>query len=193
MSAPRRTDRFLSPAAFALAVACAAPRVASLPKPGWVDQGTGAFKEADGDDYHGISVVRGIHNHVLAEATGRDQAKSELYKTVVVHICVLGRDYRSMTVGDVPDPDKYNECPPLFGSTPDSMATARALTKELMAAFVFAGTWDDPADRSTKTYYQIGRSAVDDVLIRCVGDNPKLRDFIRSQGPKAFEEELTKR
>jgi hypothetical protein len=181
MKPSARAVRTLALAAFALAAACAAPRAASGPKPAWVDQGTGAFKDADGDVYQGVGVVADVRDRFFAPKRSVDRGQDGIEKIVVAHYCSLLDDFEdSIAVGR-----SDFTCPP---PTPQF----GALLKALRDAFVFVGAWNDPADRSTLACYRIKRSAADGLLLRSI-DDPKLREFIRARSPAAFEKESARR
>lgn len=168
----------LAAAIVAAAAACAAAPTAGGPEPAWAAQGTGAFTDPDGDHYHGVGA-------------GKDLARAELMKAVHRHLCAIGRGYLASLTAGAPEPTEPDRCPPLFPSyRPEAASGASVLAKELREATVLDGVWEDSADGSTKAHARIGRTKVDEILIRNLNDDPKLQAFIRARSSQAWDEEL---
>jgi hypothetical protein len=164
---------FVLAAAAALTLAACSHNASSSPiasnAPEWVNKGSGAFKDKDG----------GIRNRALAVTAADDRGRAEITKILNSYVTVLSKDYMaSVTAGDM---------------TKSSEEQMVSQTMKNFAQFTLHGAtpvdhWKDPSDGTTFALIKLDMGAVQQSLNESKELDGKLRDYVKANADKAFDE-----
>ena len=176
-------NRFLAIVAVAALAACATPQpsapIASN-APEWVNKGSGAFKDASGKQvFYGVGIAQGIRNRALAVTASDDRGRAEIAKIMNSYVTTLTKDYMaSVTAGD------------MTKSSEEQMVSS---TMKNFAKFTLHGAlpvdhWKDPSDGTLFALVKLDMSAVQQSLNESKELDSKVRDYVKANAEKAFDE-----
>lgn len=178
----------ISALCLALATAAAMTGCASNGKPSpiannapeWVNKGTGAFKDQAGKQvFYGVGSVQGVRNIPLARATADDRGRAEVAKIMNSYVTSLTKDYMaSVTAGDM---------------TKSSEEQMVSQTMKNFAKFTLHGSvpvdhWVDKENGIVYSLIKLDMAAVQDSLAQSKDLDTKVRDYVKANAEKAFDE-----
>jgi hypothetical protein len=159
------------------------PIVANGNPPAWVNQGSGAFKDASGAKvFYGVGILQGVRNIGLAIPAVDDRGRVEIAKVLNAMVTTLGKDYAaSTTAGD------------MSKSSEEQMVSQ---TSKVFAQFTLHGSmpvdhWVDRSDAQHPVYYSLVKldmAAVQGALDESKDLDSKTRDYVKANADKAFDE-----
>ena len=148
--------------------------------PEWVNKGSGAMKDKDGKQvFYGVGIAQGIRNRALAVTAADDRGRAELAKIMNSYVTTLTKDYMaSITAGDM---------------TKSSEEQMVSQTMKNFAKFTLHGSvpvdhWKDPADGTLFALVKLDMSAVQQSLAESKELDSKVRDYVKANAEKAFDE-----
>ncbi|MEK7389193.1 MAG: hypothetical protein AAB036_05815 [Elusimicrobiota bacterium] len=148
--------------------------------PEWVNKGSGAMKDKDGKQvFYGVGIAQGIRNRALAVTAADDRGRGELAKIMNSYVTTLTKDYMaSITAGDM---------------TKSSEEQMVSQTMKNFAKFTLHGSvpvdhWKDPADGTLFALVKLDMSAVQQSLAESKDLDAKVRDYVKANAEKAFDE-----
>ncbi len=148
--------------------------------PEWVNKGSGAMKDKDGKSvFYGVGIAQGIRNRALAVTAADDRGRAELAKIMNSYVTTLTKDYMaSVTAGDM---------------TKSSEEQMVSQTMKNFAKFTLNGSvpidhWKDPSDGTLFALVKLDMSAVQQSLADSKELNAKVRDYVKANAEKAFDE-----
>ncbi|MCX5794537.1 MAG: hypothetical protein NTY77_03465 [Elusimicrobia bacterium] len=170
-------------AAVSVVVGCSAPQKASpiaSNAPEWVNKGSGAFKDAQGAAvFYGVGIAQGIRNRALQVTAADDRGRAEIAKIMNSYVVVLTKDYMaSVTAGD------------MSKSSEEQMVSS---TMKNFAKFTLHGAmpvdhWKDPTDGTLFALIKLDMGAVKKSLDESKELDSKMRDYVKANAEKAFDE-----
>jgi hypothetical protein len=171
--------------ASAALAACAGSKASPIVKggaPDWVNRGNGAFKEQGKQVIYGVGILQGVRNIGLAIPTVDDRGRVEIAKIMDSYVTALGKDYAaSVTAGD---PSKTSE---------EQMVsqTHKVFTQFQLHGAMPVDHWVDRSDPQSPVYYSLVKldmSAVQSTIAESHDLDAKVRDFVKANAEKAFDE-----
>ena len=170
-------------AAVSVMVGCTAAQKASpiaSNAPEWVNKGSGAFKDAQGSAvFYGVGIAQGIRNRALQVTAADDRGRAEIAKIMNSYVVVLTKDYMaSVTAGD------------MSKSSEEQMVSQ---TMKNFAKFTLHGAtpmdhWKDPTDGTMFSLIKLDMAAVKKSLDESKELDSKVRDYVKANAEKAFDE-----
>jgi hypothetical protein len=153
---------------------------ASKGEPDWVNKGSGAFDTPKGKVFYGVGVAQGIKNIALLRSTADDRARVEIVKTIKIHIARLKKDYQASTTG----------------GADMSLSTEEQHTWEAIESYAemelngaeIIDRWRDTSEGVQYALAKLDLTAFKDTLDKAKELNSKVRDFVKDNANKAFEE-----
>ncbi len=165
-------------AAFAACAHKVSPIAANAPE--WVNKGSGAFKDEAGKPvFYGVGIMSGVRNRALAVTGADDRGRAEIAKIMNSYVTVLTKDYMaSTTAGD------------MSKSSEEQMVSQ---TMKNFAKFTLHGAmpvdhWKDPSDGTMFSLVKLDMGAVQDSLNQSKDLDSKVRDYVKANAEKAFDE-----
>ena len=148
--------------------------------PEWVNKGSGAMKDKDGKQvFYGVGIAQGVRNRALAVGAADDRGRAELAKIMNSYVTTLTKDYMaSVTAGD------------MTKSSEEQMVTQ---TMKNFAKFTLHGSipvdhWKDPSDGTLFSLVKLDMAAVQQSLGESKELDAKVRDYVKANAEKAFDE-----
>jgi hypothetical protein len=155
--------------------------------PKWVNKGSGAYEGAHGKAFYGVGLVAGIRNPALARQTADNRARGEIAKMFDLYVAAMMKDYqRSTTAGDFK----------ASAEEQDVVSAQKTITEVVVRGITMEDHWTDP---KTGTLHALAVLRVSDVMksLQNVRNlNTKIRDYVRANARRAFndlDKELQKR
>jgi hypothetical protein len=151
--------------------------------PAWVNQGSGAFKDAAGNKViYGVGILQGVRNVGLAKPAADDRGRAEIAKIMNSYVTVLGKDYAASVSAN--DPTKSSE---------EQMVTQ---THKVFAQIQLHGatpvdSFVDHSDPAAPVYYSLVKldmASVMAALNESTDLDNKTRDYVKANADKAFDE-----
>ena len=154
-----------------------APSAAIAPAgPAWVNQGSGAFNDGS---FYGVGLASGIKNRALAIDTADSRARAKIAEVFDTYSAKLTKDYMaSTTAGDMRDSSEEQH-------VSDSL---KSFTKMNLSGVSIVDHWRDPSDGSMFSLAKLDVAGVKASLDKAKELDAKVRDFVRANADKAFEE-----
>lgn len=146
--------------------------------PAWVNQGSGAFKNSQGQGiFYGVSGFKGSQNPILARQAAGDRACAEIAKTMNRYVAVLDKDYMSATTAG-------NQ-----SKTADEQFVSQ--TQKTFSQFTLTGAHiTDYWKSSDGTIYALCKMDLNGFMKSLDQANQlssQVRDFVRKDASKAFD------
>lgn len=148
--------------------------------PEWVNKGSGAMKDKDGKSvFYGVGIAQGIRNRALAVTAADDRGRAEIAKIMNSYVTTLTKDYMaSVTAGDM---------------TKSSEEQMVSQTMKNFAKFTLHGSipvdhWKDPADGTLFALVKLDMASVVASLGESKELDAKVRDYVKANAEKAFDE-----
>lgn len=160
------------------APAQAAPVAAQAPE--WVNKGSGAFKDAGGTSiFYGVGMVTGVNNRALALQAADQRARAEIAKSLDNYVAVLTKDYMASTTAGAMDKSSEEQ---------HISATLKGFTKFTLQGAIIIDHWKDPSDGTMFSLAKLDMASVKKTLSEAKELDAQVRDFVRSNAEKAFDD-----
>lgn len=147
--------------------------------PDWVNEGSGAFDDEGTKVFHGVGGVSGVSSQTLAVQTADQRARADIGKQLDTYVANLYRDYQTST-GASTGKHVYEE--------QHIEQSLKTMTEVSVKGARIVDHWKDP---ETNTIYALARLDLDGVkatMEQMKEMNPTLRNYVRSNADRAFEE-----
>lgn len=178
-----RIGAFLFMAGLAAAAGCGAQKVAPGPvanqSPEWVNKGSGAFKDGGQAVFYGVGIAQGVRNRALAVTAADDRARAEIAKTMNSYITVLTKDYMASTSAGSLDKSSEEQ---------HISQTLKNFAKFTLHGAVIIDHWKDPSDATMFSLCKLDMNAIKKTLEESKELDTKMRDYVRANAEKAFDE-----
>ncbi len=165
-----------------LLAGCVSSKPAQAPVaagPEWVNKGSGAFKDGGAGVFYGVGMAAGIRNPALARSSADDHARDEINKTLNTYVSSLGKKYMaSTTAGDMKSSSEEQHV----------SNTLKVFAKSTLHGVVIIDHWKDPADGTLYSLAKLDMSAIKKTLDDTKELDSKVRDYVRANAEKAFDE-----
>ena len=144
--------------------------------PAWVNQGSGAFKDGN---FYGVGIASGIQNRALAIDTADSRARAKVAEVFNTYVAKLSKDYMaSTTAGNMQN-----------SSEEQNVTTAlKSVTEMNLTGAAAVDHWRDPSDGSMFSLVKLDLASVQKTLDQAKELDPKVRDFVRANADKAFQD-----
>ena len=148
--------------------------------PEWVNKGSGAFADAGGTSvFYGVGMVTGIQNRALSVQAADQRARAEIAKSLDNYVAVLTKDYMASTTAGTMDKSSEEQ---------HVSATLKGFTKFTLQGTIIIDHWKDPADGTMFALAKLDMASVKKTLSDAKELDEKVRDFVRSNAEKSFDE-----
>ncbi|MFH1619635.1 MAG: hypothetical protein ABIG11_06985 [bacterium] len=144
--------------------------------PAWVNQGSGAFKDGN---FYGVGIVSGIQNRALAVDTADSRARAKIAEVFSTYIAKLTKDYMaSTTAGDMQSSSEEQNV----------TVALKSFSQTTLSGVTIVDHWKDPADGSMFALAKLDLVGVKASLESAKELDAKVRDYVRANADKAFED-----
>lgn len=147
--------------------------------PEWVNKGNGAFKDGGAASFYGVGIASGIRNRALSVTAADDRARAEIAKIMNSYIVVLTKDYMASTTAGSMDKSSEEQ---------HVSQTLKNFAKFTLNGAVIVDHWKDPSDGTMFALAKLDMAAVKKTLDESKELNSAMRDFVRKNAEKAFDE-----
>mgnify|MGYP001612847376 CR=1 FL=1 len=147
--------------------------------PEWVNKGNGAFKDAGQSVFYGVGIAQGIRNRALSVTAADDRARGEIAKTMNIYITVLTKDYMASTSAGSLDKSSEEQ---------HVSQTLKNFAKFTLHGAIIIDHWKDPSDGTMFSLCKLDMNAIKKTLADSKELDTKMRDFVRANAEKAFDE-----
>ena len=147
--------------------------------PEWTQKGSGAFKDAGQSIFYGVGIAQGIRNRALSVTAADDRARAEIAKIMNTYVAVLNKDYMASASTGV------------NGQSSDEQMVSQTLktfAKFTLNGAIIVDHWVDPTDGSIFSLCKLDMKAVQDTLNNAKELDSKVRDYVKANAEKAFDE-----
>ena len=163
-------------------IGCAGPELMPKKMPAWVIKGSGAFKTGGNQNFYGVGAVTGINNKPLARTASGNRARAEVAKIFETYTASLMKDYMASTTGGA-----------IVGA--DSATSEEQHVEQAIKTFsatTLSGVeivdfWSDPEDGTLYSLAKLDVAKFKDSLDQIKELNSQVRDFVRKNADKAFD------
>lgn len=144
--------------------------------PAWVNQGSGAFKDGN---FYGVGIATGIKNRALAIDTADSRARAKIAEVFNTYIAKLSKDYMaSTTAGDMKSSSEEQNV----------TNSLKSFTQMNLAGVVIVDHWVDATDGSMFALAKLDVAGVKASLDKAAELDSKVRDFVKANADKAFDD-----
>ncbi|MBI5624924.1 MAG: hypothetical protein HY924_14205 [Elusimicrobia bacterium] len=170
--------------ALGMAAGCASSSKPSQPvgpaSPEWVMKGSGAFKDSNGISViYGVGASQGVKLVPLARQNADAAADAEITKVVNNYVSTLVKSYMaSTTAGDLSKSSDEQHV----------SSTLKTFGQACLHGVQKIDHWKDPSDGTLYTLAKLDMSAIKKTLEEQKELDSKVRDFVRANAEKAFDE-----
>ncbi len=181
-----KLSRLAFVAALAVVAGCASapkpsPIVANAPD--WVNKGTGAFKDAQGNQvFYGVGSIQGVRNVPLAREAADDRGRAEIAKIMNSYVVVLTKDYMASTTAGSMDKSSEEQ---------HVSQTLKNFSKFTLIGAMPVDHYVDRSDPKSTILYsliKLDMGAVKKSLEESKELDSKMRDYVKANAEKAFDE-----
>jgi hypothetical protein len=145
--------------------------------PAWVNQGSAAFPGSKA--LYGVGMVSGVQNRALAIQAADNRARANIAAVLNVFIAQLGKDYAQSTTAGAMDKSSEEQ---------NITNTLKTFTQVTLNGTVIIDHWRDPSDGTIFALAKLDMAAIQDTLNNAKELDSKVRDFVRANSDKAFDE-----
>ncbi len=145
--------------------------------PAWVNQGSAAFPGSK--SFYGVGMVSGVQNRALAMQAADQRARAEIAKGLDNYVAVLTKDYMASTTAGAMDKSSEEQ---------HISATLKGFTKFTLNGALIIDHWKDPTDGTIFSLAKLDMAAVQQTLTDAKELDAKVRDFVRANADKSFDE-----
>jgi hypothetical protein len=147
--------------------------------PQWVLRGAGAMTGDKGKVLYGVGSAPKMVDISMQRDRALNRGRAEILKIFNTYIAYMMKDYaRSTTAGDM-SKESYEA---------DVLQVQKTVSIGDLNGAQLADTWRDPADGTIYTLVVLDLAAVTDILANKGDLDAKLRDYVRANAEKAFDD-----
>jgi hypothetical protein len=147
--------------------------------PDWVLRGAGAMNGDKGKVLYGVGSAPKMVDISMQRDRAINRGRAEILKIFNTYIAYMMKDYaRSTTAGDM-SKESYEA---------DVLQVQKTISIGDLNGAQLADTWRDPADGTIYTLVVLDLAAVSDILANKGDLDAKLRDYVRANAEKAFDD-----
>jgi hypothetical protein len=147
--------------------------------PVWVTKGSGAFTGDRGKAFYGVGSAPKMVDVALQRDRSNNRARAEILKVFNTYIAYMMKDYsRSTTAGDM-SKESYEA---------DVMSVQKTISVGDLNGAQIVDSWKDPADGTQYSLAVLDIAAMSEVLANKGELDAKLRDYVRANAAKAFDD-----
>jgi hypothetical protein len=147
--------------------------------PDWVLRGAGAMSGDKGKVLYGVGSAPKMVDISMQRDRAINRGRAEILKIFNTYIAYMMKDYaRSTTAGDM-SKESYEA---------DVLQVQKTISIGDLNGAQLADTWRDPADGTIYTLVVLDLAAVTDILANKGDLDARLRDYVRANAEKAFDD-----
>jgi hypothetical protein len=147
--------------------------------PDWVLRGAGAMSGDRGKVLYGVGSAPKMVDISMQRDRAINRGRAAILKIFNTYIAYMMKDYaRSTTAGDM-SKESYEA---------DVLQVQKTISIGDLNGAQLADTWRDPADGTIYTLVVLDLAAVSDILAGKGALDAKLRDYVRANAEKAFDD-----
>jgi hypothetical protein len=147
--------------------------------PDWVLRGAGAMKGDNGKVLYGVGSAPKMVDISMQRDRAINRGRRQILQIFNTYIAYMMKDYaRSTTAGDM-SKESYEA---------DVLQVQKTISIGDLNGAQLADTWRDPADGTIYTLVVLDLAAVTDILANKGDLDAKLRDYVRANADKAFDD-----
>ncbi len=147
--------------------------------PAWVLKGSGAFTGDRGKAFYGVGSAPKMMDPALQRDRANNRARRQILQIFNNYIAYMMKDYaRSTTAGDM-SKESYEA---------DVLSVQKTVSIGDINGAQIVDAWRDPADGSMYALAVLDMAAVADILANKGELDAKLRDYVRANAAKAFDD-----
>ena len=147
--------------------------------PDWVLRGAGAMSGDRGKVLYGVGSAPKMIDISMQRDRAINRGRTAILKIFNTYIAYMMKDYaRSTTAGDM-SKESYEA---------DVLQVQKTISIGDLNGAQLADTWRDPADGTIYVLVVLDLAAVADLLAGKEGLDAKLRDYVRANAAKAFDD-----
>ena len=152
---------------------------AQVQAPAWVFSGGGAQTKDGNKVLFGVGSAPKMSDITMQRSRAMNRARAEILKVFNTYIAYMMKDYaRSTTAGDM-SKESYES---------DVMQVQKTVSIGDLNGAQLADTWRDPADGTIYILMVLDLNAVQDLLANKGALDQKLKDYVRANAAKAFDD-----
>lgn len=153
--------------------------ITSSGAPAWVLKGSGAFAGDRGKAFYGVGSAPKMMDPSLQRDRANNRARRQILQVFTNYIAYMMKDYaRSTTAGDM-SKESYEA---------DVISVQKTVAIGDVNGAQIVDAWQDPADGSMYALSVLDLAAVADILANKGELDAKLRDYVRANAAKAFDD-----
>jgi hypothetical protein len=147
--------------------------------PAWVTKGSGAFTGDRGKAFYGVGSAPKMIDLAMQRDRSADRGRRAILQVFNTYIAYMMKDYaRDTTAGDM-SKESYEA---------DVLQVQKTISIGDLNGAQIVDTWRDPADGTIYSLATLDMNAVTDLLASKKELDAKLRDYVRTNAAKAFED-----
>ncbi len=147
--------------------------------PEWVTKGAGAFTGDRGKAFYGVGSAPKMIDISMQRDRANNRARRAILQIFNTYIAYMMKDYsRSTTAGDM-SKESYEA---------DVLTVQKTISIGDISGAQIVDTWRDPADSTIYSLSVLDLAAVSDILANKDSLDSKLRDYVRANAAKAFDD-----
>ena len=147
--------------------------------PAWVLKGSGAFTGDRGKAFYGVGSAPKMIDISMQRDRSNNRARRQILQIFNTYIAYMMKDYsRSTTAGDM-SKESYEA---------DVLAVQKTISIGDLNGAQIVDTWRDPADGTIYALAVLDLAAMSEVLAGKGELDAKLRDYVRANAAKSFDD-----
>lgn len=147
--------------------------------PAWVLKGSGAFTGDRGKAFYGVGSAPKMVDVALQRDRANNRARRQILQIFNNYIAYMMKDYaRSTTAGDM-SKESYES---------DVLQVQKTISIGDLNGAQIVDSWRDPADGTIYSLAVLDLAAVAEIMANKGELDAKLRDYVRANAAKAFDE-----
>jgi hypothetical protein len=147
--------------------------------PNWVLKGSGAFTGDRGKAFYGVGSAPKMLDASMQRDRANNRARRQILQIFNTYIAYMMKDYaRSTTAGDM-SKESYEA---------DVLQVQKTISIGDINGAQIVDNWKDPADGTVYSLAVLDMGAIADILSNKGELDAKLRDYVRANAAKAFDD-----
>jgi hypothetical protein len=147
--------------------------------PNWVLKGSGAFTGDRGKAFYGVGSAPKMIDASMQRDRANNRARRQILQIFNTYIAYMMKDYaRSTTAGDM-SKESYEA---------DVLQVQKTISIGDINGAQIVDNWKDPADGTVYSLAVLDMGAIADILSNKGELDAKLRDYVRANAAKAFDD-----
>jgi hypothetical protein len=175
--------KFLFALSFVALIGCGHKQIPQnnnpIQSPAWVTKGGGAFIGDFGKVFYGVGIAPKMYDISLQRDMAENRAARQILKSIHQHIAYMMKDYTRDTLGDKTGDSAYEG---------DVARVQKTVTVGNLNGVQVIDIWKDPSDGTLYSLAVLDFKKVANVIAEKKELDSKLRDFVRNNFEKAFDD-----